>query len=217
MAPVRRSHGGDMNKASTEAAKLANQIGVAPGRGTGSHPAAPDAAAGPFCGDLDMRIGRDGTWHYCGSPIGRLALVKLFASVLRRDGAGDYWLITPYERARIRVDDAPFVAVELSVEGAGRLQRLTLRTNLDEIVTAGPEHPIRVSENGRTGEPRPYIEVRAGRDGAPGLDALVARAVYYQLADLGVEIERDGAQHFGVWSDGVFFVLGRLDGMGAGS
>ncbi len=213
-----------MTKASTEVAKLANQIAVGP---TGARKAGvrkagarKDAAPGatpakgakfePFCGDLDMRIARDGTWHYRGSPIGRMALVKLFASVLRRDGAGDFWLVTPYERARIRVDDAPFAAVELEIEGKGRAQTLRFRTSLDEIVAAGPEHPIRVVMNDVTGEPSPYILVRPGRDGSLGLEALIARAVYYQLADLGVEQERDGARLFGVWSGGQFFPLGKL-------
>ncbi|HUC63192.1 MAG TPA: DUF1285 domain-containing protein [Alphaproteobacteria bacterium] len=205
-----------MNKASTEAAKLANQIGVAPSGAARPEPGR-GATPEPFCGDIDMRIARDGNWHYRGSLIGRLALVKLFASVLRRDGAGDYWLVTPYERARIQVDDAPFTAVALVAEGAGRAQRLAFRTNLDEVAVAGPEHPIRVAENAATGEPSPYILVRAGRDGAPGLEALIARPVYYQLADLGVEEDGDGAQGFGVWSEGAFFPLGRLDGAGAAS
>src|SRR5580704_3344618 len=108
------------------------------------------------CGDLDMRIARDGTWFYRGSPLGRLPLVKLFASVLRREADGRYWLVTPAERGRVTVDDAPFVAVELTAEGQGREQNLIFRTNLDEIVTAGLEHPLRV-ETAADGEPRPYI------------------------------------------------------------
>src|SRR5919198_2645230 len=95
-------------------------------------------------GDLDMRIARDGTWHYRGSPINRIPLVKLFASVLRRETDGSYWLVTPAERGRVIVEDAPFIAVAVETQGAGRDQRLIFRTNLDEIVTAGPDHPLRV-------------------------------------------------------------------------
>ncbi|MGH7156294.1 MAG: DUF1285 domain-containing protein, partial [Acetobacteraceae bacterium] len=111
------------------------------------------------CGNLDMRIALDGTWHYRGSPIGRLPLVKLFASVLRREADGGYWLVTPAERGAIEVEDAPFLAVALTAEGEGRQQRLIFRTNLDDIVTAGPDHPLRV-ETAADGEPAPYIVVR---------------------------------------------------------
>ena len=104
------------------------------------------------CGDLDMRIARDGTWFYRGSPIGRLPLVKLFASVLRREPDGCYWLVTPAERGRIEVEDVPFLAVALTVRGEGRQQQLIFRTNLDDIVTAGPDHPLRV-ETAASGEP----------------------------------------------------------------
>ena len=160
-----------------------------------------DAPGQPvICGDLDMRIARDGTWFYHGSPIGRKRLVALFASVLRREADGAYYLVTPVEKGRVAVDDAPFVAVELSVAGAGREQALVFRTNLDEIVTAGAGSPIRVAHNQLTGEPTPYVHVREG------LEALIARPVYYQLVDLGVE--HDGG--YGVWSGGVFFLLGTL-------
>jgi len=154
---------------------------------------------------LDMRIARDGTWFYRGSPIGRLPLVKLFASVLRREADGGYWLVTPAERGRITVDDAPFVAVALTAEGAGRKQNLIFRTNLDEIVTAGPEHPLRV-ETAASGAPRPYILVRPGT--AAPLEALIARAVFYELVDLATEENVAGAACFGVWSGGRFFELG---------
>lgn len=164
------------------------------------------------CGEFDIRIAPDGTWFYHGSPITRKPLVKLFASVLRRDSAGEYWLTTPAENGRIRVDDAPFVAVELTVAGEGREQELNFRTNLDEIVTAGPDHHIRVSVDAETGEPRPYVAIR------DGLDALIARPVFYQLVDLGVEECRAGAApqsgaapQYGVWSRGRFFPLGRTD------
>jgi hypothetical protein len=155
-----------------------------------------------FCGDIDMRIARDGTWFYQGSPIPRPALVKLFASVLQRDEDGDYWLKTPVEKARIQVEDAPFVAVELSAEGEGRDQTLTFRTNLDEHVTAGPEHPLRVAEDPESGEPSPYLKVREG------LEALIARPVYYELAGLAEESDSE-PDTLGVWSEGVFFPLGQ--------
>ncbi|HLI13037.1 MAG TPA: DUF1285 domain-containing protein [Alphaproteobacteria bacterium] len=163
------------------------------------------AAREPFCGVFDIRIAADGTWHYRGSPIGRKELVKLFASVLRRDAAGDYWLVTPVERGRIRVDDAPFTAVELTADGEGSAQRLTFRTNLDEMVVAGKDHPLRVSHDPGTGAPRPYILVR------PGLEALVLRPVFYQLVELGVTLPRAGEENFGVWSAGQFFPLGKLE------
>jgi len=151
-----------------------------------------------------MRIARDGTWFYHGSPIGRKPLVKLFASVLGRDEDGVYWLTTPVEKGRVEVDDAPFVAVALTVAGAGRDQRLRFRTNLDDEVTADADHPIRVVENPETGEPAPYVLVR------DRLEALITRAVFYQLVEHGVEHARDGETLFGVWSAGCFFPLGRL-------
>jgi hypothetical protein len=157
------------------------------------------------CGDFAIRIARDGTWFYRGSPILRLPLVKLFASVLRRESDGVYWLVTPAERGRIVVDDAPFIAVALSAEGEGRAQRLIFRTNIDEFVTAGPNHPLRV-ETAENGEPSPYILVR------PGLEARLSRPIFYDLVELGVEEDIAGTTEFGVWSDGMFFRLGDLDG-----
>jgi len=151
--------------------------------------------------DLDIKIARDGTWYYRGSPINRPALVKLFASVLRREDDGSYWLVTPAERGRVVVEDAPFIAVALDVEGEGRNQRLIFRSNLDEIVAAGPEHRLRI-ETADDGTPAPYVLVR------PGLEARLARPVFYQLADLGAEETIDGERKFGVWSDGIFFELG---------
>jgi len=166
----------------------------------------PGSSGGPqLCGDIDMRIARDGTWFYHGSPIGRKPLVKLFASVLKRDAAGDYWLITPAEQCRITVDDAPFVAVAMTVEGRGRDQNLVFTTNLDDVVRAGPDHPIRVETAVETGEPSPYVGVRNG------LEALISRAVFYDLVELGVEEVVAGEPSFGVWSGGAFFALGRLD------
>lgn len=157
--------------------------------------------SGPTAEDeaYDIRIGVDGTWYYHGSPIGRMALVKLFATVLKRDEAGDYWLITPAERGRITVDDAPFTAVELRAAGQGRDQILSFRTNLDDWVPLGPDRPLRVRHAPETGEPRPYILVR------DRLEALIVRSVYYELVDRAVE--EDGT--VGVWSAGGFFPLDR--------
>jgi uncharacterized protein len=153
------------------------------------------------CGDLEMRIARNGTWFYCGSPIGRLALVKLFASVLRREADGRYWLITPAERGHLEVEDVPFLGVALTVEGEGRDQQLIFRTNLDEFVTAGPDNPLRV-ETAASGEPAPYILVR------DGLEARLARPVFYELVELGKEERIGDTTQFGVWSRGMFFRLG---------
>jgi len=154
------------------------------------------------CGHYDIRVARDGSWYYRGSRIDRKPLVTLFSSVLCRDPDGTYWLKTPVEKGRIDVDDAPFVAVELRVEGDGPDQTLIVRTNLDEFVTIGPDHPLRVETDPQTGEPAPYVTVR------DGLDALVARSVYYELAELGIE-RPDGM--LGVWSSGTFFVLGAVE------
>jgi hypothetical protein len=160
-----------------------------------------DLASGPeTCGEIDIRIARDGTWFYHGSPITRKPLVKLFASVLRRNSDGSYWLVTPAERVRIRVDDAPFVAVALDVEGEGRSARLTFTTNLDDTVTAGINNPIRVAFHPATEEPSPYLRVRGD------LEALISRPVYYELVARG---ETQGSS-FGVWSDGAFFALGEM-------
>lgn len=169
--------------------------GSAPGQAEGG-----GAPSLPFCGDFDFRIAADGTWFYEGTPIGRKPLVKLFASVLRREEDGSYWLVTPVERGRIVVDDAPFVAVECDVRGTGRAQTLVFTTNLDETVEAGPERPIRVAES-PDGEPRPYVLVR------PGLEALIARAVFYRLVERAEPDPRD-PRALGLWSGGSFFRLG---------
>lgn len=163
-----------------------------------------DSGGQQVCGDIDMRIARDGTWFYHGSPIGRKPLVKLFASVLRRDAASDYWLETPAEKCRIRVDDAPFTALEMIVDGVGRKQNLSFRTNVDEIVTADSTHRLRITVDPETGQPAPYIMVR------DGLEALIVRAVYYDLVELGVEDMQDGTVVLGVWSAGIFFALGDI-------
>ena len=152
-----------------------------------------------FCGDIDMRIARDGTWFYMGTPIGRERLVRLFSTILRHDEDGKYYLVTPVEKVGIRVDDAPFLAVAMSVEGEGRGQTLTFTTNVGDATVAGPEHPIRFEVDGETGEPAPYVHVRAR------LEALINRAVFYDLVELGTEAEHEGRRWFGVWSAGVFF------------
>ena len=161
---------------------------------------APAAGRPPqlFCGDIDIRIAGDGTWFHEGCPIGRLPLVKLFASVLRREDS-DYWLVTPVEKARIVVDDVPFVAVEMEAEGNGEGQRLRFRTNLDEWVSADAAHPLAFRSLPGSDEKAPYLTVR------DGLEARVARAAYYPLVELCVEREVEGRPVLGVWSAGVFF------------
>lgn len=158
------------------------------------------------CGDLPFVIRRDGTWLYRGSPITRKELVCLFASVLKRDPDGSYVLETPAERGRIVVEDAPFLAVEMAFRGSGHDQAISFRINCDQCITAGPSHPIRVAHDAETAEPTPYVLVR------PGLEARIARAVYYELVALGVD-EMVGEQCFhGVWSKGMFFPLGEASG-----
>jgi hypothetical protein len=162
------------------------------------------------CGDLPFLIKRDGTWLYRGTPINRKELVCLFSSVLRREEDGSWWLQTPAERGRIEVEDAPFVAVELDWTGDGRHQVLSFRTNIDEIVAAGPDHPIRVSHDLITCEPTPYLLVRPG--GAPHLsvEARINRATYYELVALAVPEWVGNKRLLGVWSQGKFFSLGEL-------
>lgn len=150
-----------------------------------------------------IHIDRDGTWYYHGSPIRRPELVKLFSTVLRRDEAGDYWLVTPAERGRIQVDEVPFTAVGLSVRGEGDAQELIFRTNLDVEVTAGPDHPIRVEESDGTGEPRPYILVR------DNLEARITRSVFYELVERAETLEDGEEVQVGIWSTRTFFPLGR--------
>lgn len=156
------------------------------------------------CGDLPFLIQRDGTWLYRGSPINRKELVCLFASVLKREADGSFWLETPAERGRIQVEDAPFIAVELDWAGDGRQQALSFRTNIDQVVTAGPDHPIRVAHDVLTCEPTPYILVR------PGIEARINRAVYYELVALAVPEWVACRRMLGVWSCGRFFSLGEL-------
>ena len=161
------------------------------------------------CGDLPFLIRRDGTWLYRGSTIPRKELVCLFASVLKRDTDGSFYLETPAERGRIDVEDAPFVAVELNWVGEGRQQVLSFRTNVDQVVTAGPDHPIRVAHDVLTCEPTPYILVRKGA-GSQDIEARINRAVYYELVALGVREWVGCRRMLGVWSCGKFFPLGEL-------
>jgi uncharacterized protein len=146
----------------------------------------------PFCGDIDMRIARDGTWFYLGTPIGRPAMVRLFAGIIRRDGDA-YFLVTPVEKVGIRVDDAPFVAIDITPDG----DDLIFTTNVDDQVRAGPDHPIRVDRDPASGEPSPYVLIRRN------LWALIDRKSFYRLVDLGLP---EGAQ-FGVRSGGTFFPI----------
>ncbi len=159
--------------------------------------------------DLPFLIRRDGTWLYRGSPICRKEMVCLFASVLRREENGDFWLETPLERGRIQVEDAPFVAVELLWKGCGRDQVLTFRTNVDELITAGPEHPLRIAHDLLTCEPTPYVLVRPGA-GRLAIEARIARAVYYELIALAEPGEFNGRRVLGVWSSKCFYSLGDL-------
>jgi uncharacterized protein len=161
------------------------------------------------CGDLPFLIRRDGTWLYRGSPIARKELVCLFASVLKREADGSFWLETPAERGRIEVEDAPFVAVELDWAGDGRQQTLSFRTNVDQVVTAGLEHPIRVAHDLLTCEPTPYILMRSGAGGR-GVEARINRAVYYELVALAVPEWVGCRRMLGVWSCCRFFPLGEL-------
>jgi uncharacterized protein len=158
----------------------------------------------PFCGDLDMRIAVDGTWFYLKTPIGRPSLVKLFASVLKREG-DNYYLVTPVEKCGIRVDDAPFLAVELNVEDGAGGRVLNFRTNVDDWIACGPEHLLRFEPEEGTGGLKPYLHVR--RD----LWAKVTRALFFDLVELGEERDVDGAAMFGVSSMGMFFPMAPAD------
>ena len=160
----------------------------------------------PFCGDLDMRIASDGTWFYLKTPIGRPALVKLFASVLKREGE-KYFLVTPVEKCGIVVDDAPFLAVELRVDDSPRGHALNFRTNVDDWVACGPGHTLRFDHESKTGGLKPYLHVR--RD----LWAKVTRALFYDLVELGEEREIAGQRMFGVASAGEFYVMAPADSL----
>ncbi len=148
------------------------------------------------CGNSEMRIARDGTWFHQGSPIGRQAMVRLFSTILRREPDGGYVLVTPGEKLDIVVEDAPFVAVEMKIEGEGEAMRLGFRLNTGDLVTAGADHPLRFEQHGDG--PHPYLHVRGG------LDALIARPIYYELAELALSAAVDPP---GIWSDGAFFPI----------
>ncbi|MCV6594509.1 MAG: DUF1285 domain-containing protein [Silicimonas sp.] len=148
----------------------------------------------PDCGDLDIRIARDGTWFYLGTPIGRPELVRLFSTILRKD-EDRYVLVTPVEKVGITVDDAPFVAVDFTVEGDGAAQSLTFETNVGDFAAAGADHPIRVVRDAETGEPSPYVLIR------DRLEALIDRKSFYRLVEIGAHHK----DWFGIWSGGQFF------------
>lgn len=150
----------------------------------------------PFCGDLDIRIAKDGTWSYLGSPITRFELVKLFSSILKLED-GKYYLVTPVEKVGITVEDAPFMAVDVDASAEGQSQALTFTTKVGDIAVAGPDHPIRVVMDPQTQEPSPYILIR------DGLEARIDRKSFYRLVEMGTH--HDG--WFGVWSSGQFFAL----------
>ena len=153
----------------------------------------------PFCGDLDMEIRSDGTWFYMGTPIGRQPLVRLFSTVLRKDDDGRTYLVTPVEKVGIRVQDAPFLAVEMAVTGHGAEQVLTFRTNVGDVVEAGPDHPLRFEIKGENSELKPYLHVRGN------LEALVSRPVMYDLVELGENSVVEGVEMFCLRSGGRLF------------
>jgi uncharacterized protein len=158
----------------------------------------------PFCGDLDIRIARDGTWFYLGTPIGRQPLVDLFASILKREG-DRFYLVTPVEKVGIRVDDAPLFALDMEVAGMGETQVLTFQTRTGDSAACDPDHALRVTFDPATREPAPYIHVR------DGLEARIDRKTFYRLVDLAVTRNEDGRDWFGVWSSGHFFPISRAE------
>ena len=160
----------------------------------------------PYCGEIDMRIATDGTWFYHGTPIGRPALVNLFASILKREG-DFFFLVTPAEKCGIVVEDAPFVAVELAVDTGGADRKLRFRTNVDDWVACGPGHPLRFEPEIATGGLKPYVHVRSD------LWAKVTRAVWYELVELGEAREIAGTEMFGVVSAGEFYAMAPVSGL----
>jgi len=154
------------------------------------------------CGDIDIKITRDGRWFHEGGVISRPRMVKMFSRILRHDDDGFYYLVTPVEKMKIVVEDAPFVAVELVVTGKGADQVLTFTTNVGDLTIAGADHPIRVVIDPLTQEPSPYIHVR------DNLDALISRSVYYDLVAMAEEVELDGKPHIGIRSSGEFYSFG---------
>ncbi len=155
----------------------------------------------PFCGDIDMEIRADGTWFYMGTPIGRASLVRLFSTVLRKDEDGKTYLVTPVEKVGIRVEDAPFLAVEMAVEGEGADRVLSFRNNVGDVAAAGPDHALRFEIVGEQRQLKPYLHMR-GR-----LEALLARPVMYELVELGEVVDLDGEEMFAVRSGGVWFPI----------
>ena len=153
-----------------------------------------------YCGEMDMRIARDGTWFHEGTPIGRAPLVKLFAGILKLE-EGRYYLVTPVEKLGIQVEDAPFVAVDFSVSGEGDSQEITFTTNVGDEAVAGADHPIRVTRDAETGEPSPYVMIRRG------LEARIDRKSFYRLVEMGETALHEGEDWFGVRSGGMFFLV----------
>lgn len=170
-----------------------------------SAPAPVEQWSPPYCGDIGLAILSDGTWTYGGSPIRRDALIKLFARVLRRDDDGRHYLVTPAEKIDIAVSDAPFLAVEMQADGSGDSQRITFRTNVDDIVICGPPHPLRFAQEAGSEGLKPYLHIR-GR-----LEALVSRALVYDLAELAVPRYPAEPDRLGVWSSGMWFELTPAD------
>ncbi len=178
----------------------ADSVLASAGAATGKGPPPLHLWNPPFCGDIDMRIARDGTWFYLGTPIGRPGLVKLFSSIIKREG-DSYFLVTPVEKVGILVEDAPFLAIDLDVIGKDHNQRVTFITQVGDTVTAGTAHPLRVDRNEISGEPSPYILIRAN------LEALIDRKSFYRLIEMCQHEHHQGADWFGLWSDGVFFPI----------
>lgn len=191
----------DTLKATTDAAGLAALISRASAQTSGGKASLPPVERWepPFCGDLDMEIRADGTWFYMGTPIGREPLVRLFSTVLRKDEDGKTYLVTPVEKVGIRVQDAHFVAVEMSVTEEAGESVLTFRTNVGDVVEAGPEHKLRFEVVGENHELKPYLSVR-GR-----LEALVSRAVMYDLVERGEVLDVEGKAMFVIRSRGAVF------------
>ncbi|MFN3971144.1 MAG: DUF1285 domain-containing protein [Gemmobacter sp.] len=158
----------------------------------------------PFCGDIDMRIARDGTWFHEGTPIGRPGLVQLFSNILKREGDG-YVLVTPVEKVGITVEDAPFLAVDFTVTGTGPAQQVTFATRGEERAPCGPDHPLRVARDPDTDEPAPYVTMR------PGLEARIDRKSFYRLIELCTHEEHGGQRWFGLRSGGAFFPVAPSD------
>ena len=160
-----------------------------------------------YCGEIDMRIAADGTWHYMGSPINRPALVKLFSTVLRKDPER-YVLVTPVERVGIEVEDVPFLAVEMAVDGEGEGRRIAFRTNVDDLVQVGSDHPLRFDQDANGGL-KPYVKVRGD------LWALVTRSLALDLVAMGEEKTVDGMATFGVAAGGAFFPIAPASELGS--